>query len=81
MELWKKIVEFVVENRMYVLGGIAGLIVSILLLTIGFFGTLLILLLTVGCAILFGSREARVRTAQWIANAYAYIVNKIKGRY
>ncbi|MBP3940795.1 MAG: DUF2273 domain-containing protein [Christensenellaceae bacterium] len=76
MEPLKNIWEFILAYKMYFLGGIAGLIVSILLLTVGFFGTLLILVLTVGGAILMGSAEARAYTRAFFVQLYRWIFKR-----
>ncbi len=46
--------DFVSEHKRMILGGAAGLLVGILLLTVGFFGTLLIAALVVLGAVLAG---------------------------
>ena len=46
--------DFISEHKKMVLGGAAGLLVGILLLTVGFFGTLLLVALVVLGAVLAG---------------------------
>ncbi|MBQ4061613.1 MAG: DUF2273 domain-containing protein [Christensenellaceae bacterium] len=47
--------EFLNKNKRVLIGGGIGLLVGILMLTIGFFATLLLILLT-GIGVLFGAR-------------------------
>ena len=52
MEAFK---DFIIKNKRILIGGAVGLVVGILFLTIGFFATLLLALLT-GIGILFGAK-------------------------
>lgn len=54
MNAMKELLEFVKEHKKMILGGLAGLILGILLLTIGFFATLLLAALVVLGAVLAG---------------------------
>lgn len=73
MEPLKAIFSFICENKMYFLGGFVGLITSILMLTIGFFPTLLLLVLTIGCAAFFGNAGLRKYTWALIVQAFRFI--------
>jgi len=55
----KSIWDYICANKKWFIGGALGLLTGILLLTIGFFPTLLLAILIVAGAILFGSEEAR----------------------
>ena len=76
MEPLRGIWNFICENKLYFLGGAVGLLVGILMLTIGFFATLLLLLLTAGGAVLAGNGTARAYLKAWIVQAYRYITKR-----
>jgi len=50
----KNLLEFFLEHKKLILGGLAGLVLGILLLSIGFFATLLLVALVILGAVLAG---------------------------
>lgn len=70
MDLWKEILGFISEYRFYIIGGILGFIISILMLTIGFFPTLLILFFTSVGAALMGNSSLRIKLTVWFGGVF-----------
>ncbi len=80
MDFWKEILGFISEYRFYIVGGILGFIISILMLTIGFFPTLLILLFTSVGAVLMGNSSARIKLKVWFDGIISRITARLKNR-
>ena len=68
--------EWIKQNFKWILGALLGLICGILILTIGFFRTLLLAALVIGSAILMGNENARV----FVKAGLQHILSKITGR-
>lgn len=72
--------EFISEHKKMVLGGAAGLLVGILLLTVGFFGTLLLAALVVLGAVLAGVPGAWGKIAGFVSAFFRKIFKGNKGQ-
>ena len=67
---------FLQDNKKWLLGALAGLIIGILFLTLGFFATILLALLTVFGALLVGSENFRIRVWGTIKGLFNKIFRK-----
>ena len=80
MDFWKEILGFISEYRFYIIGGILGFVISILMLTIGFFPTLLILIFTSCGAVLMGDSSVRIKLTAWFGGVFDRISSRFKNR-